>query len=373
MRIVVAPDKFKGSLSASEVAAAIAQGLASVLRGAEIVTCPMADGGEGTVDAFIERGFARRTVRACGPLGDPLDAGFAFDGTTAVIEMAAASGLVLLPAQRLDPRRSSTVGTGDLIRAALDLGAKRIIVGIGGSATNDGGAGFAQALGAHFYDKKGNELLAGGAALAHLARIDLSGLDARLAQVRIEVACDVDNPLCGSNGASAIYGPQKGASAKDVALLDAALAHFADLVALTIGRDLRDVPGAGAAGGLGFGLAAFGGATMEAGVSVVARFVGLPDQLKGADLCISGEGRIDAQTLRGKTVAGVAEFARAAGVPLVAIGGSIDPGAERELAAAGIVCMPIVGAPMALEEAMRSARALVVSAAARLGRVLALR
>ena len=373
MRIVVAPDKFKGSLSASDVAAAIAEGLASVLLGAEICMCPMADGGEGTVDAFLERGFERRSVRACGPLGDPVDAVFAFDGTTAVIEMAAASGLVLLPVHRLDPRRASTVGTGDLIRAALDLGAQRIIVGIGGSATNDAGAGFAQALGAHFYDKDGSELMAGGAALARLARIDLSGLDPRLAQTRIEVACDVDNPLCGPSGASAIYGPQKGASEKDVALLDAALAHFADVVAVHTGGDLRNVPGAGAAGGLGFGLLAFGGASMEAGVSLVARLVDLPAQLRGADLCITGEGRIDAQTLRGKTVSGVAAIARAASVPVIAIGGSIDAQAETELAAVGIVCMPILSAPIALEEAMHTARTLIASAAARLGRVLALR
>ena len=370
---MVAPDKFKGSLSASEVAAAIAEGLASVLPGAEIVTCPMADGGEGTVNVFLEHGFQRYSTRACGPLGDPVDAAFAFDGTTAVIEMAAASGLMLLSAGRLDPRRASSVGTGDLVRAALDRGAKHIIIGIGGSATNDGGAGFAQALGAHLYDAGGKELMAGGAALARLARIDLGGLDPRLAQTRIEVACDVDNPLCGPHGACAIYGPQKGATAKDVVLLDAALAHFADIVAATIGRDLREVPGAGAAGGLGFGLMAFARATIEAGVALIARVVDLPALLRGADVCISGEGRIDAQTLRGKTLAGVARLARAANIPVVALGGSIDPQAESELAAAGIVCVPILSAPLTLEEAMRSARPLLVRAAARLGRVLALR
>lgn len=372
MRIVVAPDKFRGSLSAHDVAAAIAAGLARALPDAEIVICPMADGGEGTVDAFIERGFGRHTIRACGPLGDPLDASFAFDGTTAVIEMAAASGLVLLPEHRRDPRRASTFGTGDLLRAALDLGASRVIVGIGGSATNDAGAGFAQALGAHFYDKNGEEIMAGGAALAKVERIDVQGLDPRLAATTIQVACDVDNPLCGPSGASAMYGPQKGASPKDVALLDAALAHFADVVAAASGRDLREVPGAGAAGGLGFGLLAFAGATMEQGVALIAKLVDLPGKLAGADFCVSGEGRIDGQTLRGKTVAGVAALARAQNIPVIAIGGAVDPAAESELARAGIVCMPICNAPMPLENALRDARALVTSAAERLGRTLAL-
>jgi glycerate kinase len=330
----------------------------------------MADGGEGTVDAFLASG-ARRIVRTVrGPLGESVEAAFALAGTTAIVEMAAASGLQLVPAAQRDALHATSFGTGELVRAALDEGAQRVVIAIGGSATNDGGAGLLQALGVQFFDAAGEELEFGGAALARLERIDRSGLDPRLQSVAIEIAADVDNPLVGPRGASAVFGPQKGASPNDVMVLDIALEQFADVAARELGRDEREAAGAGAAGGLGFGLLAFTGARLRPGVEIVAELRDLYGALRGARYCFTGEGSIDAQTLGGKTVDGVARIASRASVPTVAFGGTLDPGAVGVLAARGVMVLPIAETPLELLEAMRRAGELLELAAARAGRIL---
>jgi glycerate kinase len=354
------------------VARAIADGLHSVWPAADVRLVPMADGGDGTVEAFVAAGAEPRTVRVRGPLGTPVDAVYARDGDRAIIEMAAASGLALLAADARDARAATTFGTGELVRDALDRGARAIVLGIGGSATTDGGAGALAALGVRFFDAHDGELTPDPHALRALARIDASGLDPRVHATSIAIACDVDNPLLGEHGAAAVYGPQKGASPDDVRFLDTVLARLADRAAYATGRDVRDLPGAGAAGGLGWALATFAGATLERGVLLIARVRGLTEALAGASLCITGEGRIDVQTLRGKVVDGVAAFAREHGVPVVAFGGSVDPAAEVELAKRGVACLPIVAAPVSLEIAMRDAAPLVRDAAARFARLRAL-
>ena len=375
MRVVVAPDKFKGSLDAAGVAGALAAGVRDVLPNAECALIPMADGGDGTVDAFLATGAQPRRVRVSGPLGDPVEATYARDGATAIVEMAAASGLALLgrPPSRIDARRATTRGTGELLRDALDEGARRILLGIGGSATTDGGAGALAALGARFYDGEGDELEPTPERLAALTRIDLSGLAPRLRpsqqagepDVRIAVACDVDSPLLGPLGAAAVFGPQKGATAGDVAYLERVLARLAGAMSAATGRDLRDIPGAGAAGGLGWALASACGATLERGVALVAAVRGLADALRGADWCFTAEGRIDDQTLRGKVVAGVAQLARSANVPVVAFGGSVEGDAEIALRPLGVTCVPILTKPSSLEVAMHDSRANLRLAAAR--------
>ncbi len=367
MRLVIAPDKFKGSLSAAAVARAVERGWRGVRAHDEVTLCPMADGGEGTVAAFVDAGFRAVTCRVRGPLGAPVDATYAFDGATAVIEMAAASGLALLDDDARDAARATSYGTGELIADALTRGAQRIVVGIGGSATNDGGAGCVQALGVRLLDSAGNELEAGGAALAQLARIDVSGLDARLRTVRLDVACDVDNPLTGPRGASAVYGPQKGADPAQVEQLDHALAHFAQIVHRDLGVDPAQVPGAGAAGGLGYGLMAFLGAVPRPGVELVAELRGLEQLLAGAGLCITGEGRVDEQTLMGKTVSGVARLAQAHGVRTVAIAAVVD--AEEALWPLGIAVLPIADRPLDVAESKARAAELVERSAARLARL----
>ncbi|WP_261793361.1 glycerate kinase, partial [Pseudomonas aeruginosa] len=325
MKIVIAPDSFKESLSAPDVAEAIARGWRRVFPQAEVLLRPLADGGEGTVDAVLAATAGeRRECRVEGPRGEPTLAHWGWlDDATAVIEMASASGLHLVPRDRRDATRSSSRGTGELIRAALDAGARKIILGLGGSATNDAGAGLLGALGVRFLAADGEELAPGGAALAGLHSLDLGGLDPRLVDVAVEVAADVDNPLCGPRGASAVFGPQKGASAEQVAQLDAALAHFAKVVAATLGEDFSRVPGVGAAGGLGFAARAFLRARFRPGIELVAELAGLADALVGADLVLTGEGRLDAQSLHGKTPVGVARIARQAGVPVVALAGSL--------------------------------------------------
>lgn len=354
MKVVIAPDSFKESLSAAQVAAAIARGWASVFPDAELLLLPMADGGEGTVDALLASlGGERREQQAQGPLGEPVIAhwGLLADGSAA-IEVAAASGLHLLePAQR-DVCRASSRGSGELLLAALDAGAKRIVLGLGGSATNDGGAGLLQALGVRLLNAQGQELAAGGAALAQLVRVDCSGLDPRLHEVEILVAADVDNPLCGPRGASAVFGPQKGASLYDVDLLDAALAHFADCTAQALGKDWQQEPGVGAAGGLGFALKAYLGASFCPGIQLVARIAGLADAVFGADLVITGEGRLDSQTLHGKTPAGVAAIAQQAGVPVIALAGSLGE-TYQALYEVGIdAAFSLVPGPLSLQQAM---------------------
>ena len=354
MRIVIAPDSFKESLSAPEVAQALARGWAQVFPDAELLLRPMADGGEGTVDAVLAAGGGeRRELTVQGSLGAPVRAhwGLLPDGT-AVLEMAAASGLHLVPRAGRDPSRASSHGTGELLRAALDAGARRIVLGLGGSATNDGGAGLLQALGARLLDAHGAPLPPGGAALAQLARLELADLDPRLLQVAVEVAADVDNPLCGPQGASAVFGPQKGASPAQVAALDAALAHFARIAASALGVDHSGEPGVGAAGGLGFAARAFLGARMRPGLEWVAELGGLAEALQGAELVLTGEGRLDAQSLHGKTPVGVARLAAQAGVPVVALVGSLGEGYERAYAAGIGAAFSLAPGPLSLEEAL---------------------
>jgi glycerate kinase len=369
-RVVVAPDKFKGSADAATVAAALAAGLHDVWGDAcECTLVPMADGGDGTVEAFLAGGAIARTIRVRGPLGEPVVATYARVADTAIIEMAAASGLALV-GERRHATRASTFGTGELLRDALDGGARRIVLGIGGSATTDGGAGALAALGARFLDRSGVVLEPEPEALAALERIDLSELDPRLATTAIAIACDVDNPLLGGTGSAAIYGPQKGAAPTDVARLDAFLTRLADL-AIAAGRaDLRELPGAGAAGGLGWGLATFARARLSPGFPLIAEARGLAAALTGAAWCLTGEGRIDDQTLRGKVVAGVAALARPLGVPVIAFGGSVDVNAERALGELEVVCLPIVDGPLPLREAMARAPELARAAAARFARLV---
>jgi len=372
MKIIIAPDSFKDSLSAAGVAQAIVEGLAQVWPDAQMIQCPMADGGEGTVDAVLAAchgELRRQTVR--GPLGAPVDArwGWLADSHTAIIEMAEASGLQLLPPDQRDACRTTTFGTGELIRAALEAGARRIILAIGGSATNDGGAGAMQALGVQLFDADDQPLPPGGLALAQLARINLDSLDPRVAEVRFEIAADVNNPLCGPHGASAIFGPQKGASPQQVQQLDAALGHFADICARVLPTDVRDEPGSGAAGGLGFAAKAFLGAQFRAGVEVVADLVGLDAAVRGADLVITGEGRFDAQTLRGKTPFGVARIARQHGVPVIVIAGTLGEGYEQMYSHGVDAAFALPSGPISLEQACSEAPRLLRERAADIARV----
>ncbi|MGA8134640.1 MAG: glycerate kinase [Pseudomonas gingeri] len=372
MKIIIAPDSFKDSLSAEGVARAIAEGLAQVLPEAQLIECPMADGGEGTVAAVLAvcNGELRQQ-RVRGPLGTPVDAhwGWLPASATAIIEMAEASGLQLVPSEQRNACITSTFGTGELIRAALDAGAQRIILAIGGSATNDAGAGALQALGVGLFDARGQVVQAGGLALAGVARVTLEGLDPRLDRVRFEIAADVNNPLCGEQGASAIFGPQKGATPAQVRELDAALGHFADLCAQVQGQDVRDEPGSGAAGGLGFAAKAFFGACFRPGVEVVAELVGLAEAVRGADLVITGEGRFDAQTLRGKTPFGVARIAREQGVPVIVLAGTLGEGYEQMYAHGVDAAFALVSGPMSLEQACRDAPRLLSARAGDIARV----
>ncbi|UVM07767.1 glycerate kinase [Pseudomonas laurylsulfatiphila] len=372
MKIVIAPDSFKDSLSAQGVADAIALGLAQVWPDAQLIKCPMADGGEGTVESILAacEGELRRTL-VRGPLGAMVDAAWGWlpQSHTAIIEMAEASGLQLVPVAQRDACISSTFGTGQLIRAALDAGARRVILAIGGSATNDGGAGAMQALGVKLLDAQSQTLSPGGLALAQLARVDLSDIDPRLAQVRFDIAADVNNPLCGPHGASAIFGPQKGASPVQVEQLDQALGHFADHCAAALSNDVRDEPGSGAAGGLGFAAKAFLGAQFKAGVEVVGELVGLAEAVAGADLVITGEGRFDAQTLRGKTPFGVARVARQHAVPVIVIAGTLGEGYQALYEHGIDAAFALASGPMTLEQACAEAPRLLRERATDIARV----
>ncbi|VVN77431.1 glycerate kinase [Pseudomonas fluorescens] len=372
MKIVIAPDSFKDSLSAQGVADAIALGLAEVWPDAQLIKCPMADGGEGTIESVLAAcdGQLRRTeVR--GPLGATVNAtwGWLPDSHTAIIEMAEASGLQLVPLNQRDACISSTFGTGQLIRAALDAGAQRVILAIGGSATNDGGAGAMQALGVKLLDAQGKALEPGGLALRHLACIELGDIDPRLATVRFDIAADVDNPLCGPHGASAIFGPQKGASPEQVQQLDHALGHFAEHCAQALNKDVRDEPGSGAAGGLGFAAKAFLDAQFQAGVEVVAELVGLAEAVKNAGLVITGEGRFDAQTLRGKTPFGVARIAREHGVPVIVIAGTLGEDYQALYAHGIDAAFALASGPMTLAQACSEAPRLLHDRASDIARV----
>jgi len=335
MRVLVAPDKFKGSLTAREVAARVAAGIGAEAPGVEVAQVPVADGGDGTLDAAVAAGFTRVEVAAHGPTGEPVTTAFAARDGVAVVEMADVSGLALLMPDRLDALGASSYGTGEVIRAALDHGCREIVLGIGGSASTDGGAGVVAALGARLLSSDGRSLAPGGAALADLARLDLSGLHPALAEARVVVASDVDNPLLGPNGAAAVYGPQKGASPSDVEVLDKALGRWADVVEAAAGGAARDRPGAGAAGGVGFAAMAVLGAELQSGIGLVLDLVGFADRLPGTGLVVTGEGSLDTQTLSGKTPAGVAAAAREAGIAVVTVSGRVALTADQ-LAGAGI-------------------------------------
>ncbi|HAS6153173.1 TPA: glycerate kinase [Vibrio vulnificus] len=358
MKIVIAPDSYKESLTAMDVAIAIEKGFKQVLPDAHYVKLPMADGGEGTVQSMVDAtGGTIIAHTVTGPLGQRVDGFFGLlgEGKIAVIEMAAASGLHLVSPELRNPLITTTLGTGELIKAALDHGVEHIIVGIGGSATNDGGIGMAQALGIKLLDAHGNALGYGGGELAKLATIDCSQLDPRLAQVRLEVACDVDNPLCGIKGASAVFGPQKGATPAMVTILDKNLAHYAAIIKQQLGVDVRDMAGAGAAGGMGAALLGLLNAELRPGIEIVMDAVRLDEIVANADLVITGEGRIDSQTIHGKTPIGVARTAKKHGLPVIGIAGclSADCGVVHEhgLDAVFAVVNRSVDLPTALAEA----------------------
>lgn len=362
-KIVIAPDSFKESLSAMDVAKAIEAGFREIYPQANYVCVPMADGGEGTVEAMVAAtGGQIITTPVTAPLGNNVDGFFGLlgDGETAVVEMAAASGLHLVPTAQRDPRITTSYGTGELILAALERGVKAIIIGIGGSATNDGGAGMMQALGARFLDGEGRELAHGGAALARLERLDLSTLDPRLAQVSVTAACDVDNPLCGEKGASAVFGPQKGATPAMVTELDAALRRFGEQLEAATGKAIISAPGAGAAGGMGAALLGMLNAELRPGIEIVIESLGLAQAVRDADLVITGEGRLDSQSIHGKTPVGVARVAKQFQRPVVAIAGSLTPDYqivhEHGIDAAFSVIDRIVTLQEALDDAERNLR-----------------
>ena len=326
MKIVIAPDSYKESLSALQVASEIENGFRAIFPDADYVKLPVADGGEGTVEAMVAATQGKIVrLRVTGPLGEPVEAfyGLSGDESCAFIEMAAASGLELVPSSRRDPRVTTSWGTGELIANALDRGVQHFIIGIGGSATNDGGAGMVQALGARLLNAQGEQIGYGGGALSQLARIDISQLDPRLRQCRFEVACDVTNPLTGEEGASAIFGPQKGATPELVAQLDAALAHYAAVIQRDLDINVLHIPGGGAAGGMGAALHAFCQAELRRGIEIVTEALGLDELVKDATLVITGEGRIDSQTIHGKVPIGVAQVAQRYNKPVIAIAGSL--------------------------------------------------
>ncbi|CAN5588809.1 MAG: glycerate kinase [Chloroflexi bacterium] len=377
LRVLIAPDSFGGALDSVGVTAAIAAGWSRVRPSDEVVRRPMADGGEGTLAALADAlgdAAERRTVETTDALGRPISADWLLldEGRGAFVEMASASGLARLGADERTPQNAglaSTRGTGDLLRAALDAGVDRITIGLGGSATTDGGTGMLAALGVRFTDDSGADLAPGGAALADLRRIDPSGLDPRLGDVTLVVASDVTNPLCGTRGAAATYGPQKGADPAAVEALDAALTTYGRAIEVATGRLVADLPGAGAAGGTTAGLLGFTAARVRPGVQVVAELVGLADALEEADLVITGEGRADEQTLQGKTAMGVATLARPRNTPVVLLCGGLGPGAEALDAVMTLsVVQPIIDRPMDLADAMADTERLLIAAAGRLAR-----
>lgn len=378
MRIVVAPDKFKGSLEATDVVEHLAAGIRSVEPSAAVVAVPVADGGEGTLDAAVGAGFTACSTTVTGPVGDPVEAGFALLDRTAVVEMALASGLAALPVDEhgdpvLDAGGATSRGTGELIRAALDAGATRIVLGVGGSACTDGGAGLLQGLGARLLDDEGAELGRGGAELARLARVDLAGLGPRVRDARFVLAADVDNPLTGANGAAAVFGPQKGADPELVASLDAALTVFRDRLADALGPAALAAaasPGAGAAGGVGYAALAVLGARRRPGIDVVLEFVGLADRMAGTDLVVTGEGSLDEQSLGGKTPMGVAATAHAAGVPVVAVCGRTTLDEETRRAAGFVRTYALAELEPDPRVSMREAGRLLEQVGARLARDL---
>lgn len=373
LKIIIAPQSFKGSINALEAAQAIERGVLAADPSAETVLVPVADGGDGTLEALVNTtgGEIHRSIVA-GPLDQAVEAlwGVMGDGQTAVVEMARPSGLALVPPKRRNPRITTTRGTGEIIKEALDRGYSRIIVGLGGSATNDAGMGMATALGARFLDASGQALPNGGAALARLASIDVSNLHPKLGQATIIGATDVTNPLCGPTGASAVYGPQKGASPAVVAELDAALENFAKVVRRDLGKEVLDRPGAGAAGGLGAGLMAFAGAELRSGIDLVCEILEFDRHLQGANLVITGEGRADESTIYDKAPVGVARRASAQGVPTIILAGSIGAGYQKlyQHGIAAVVC--IADRPMSFDRSLARSAELLAGAAERTVKLL---
>jgi len=375
MNVIVAPDSFKGSLTALEAADAIVQGVRDVLPDAEIVSIPLADGGEGTVEALVRATEGKiAKAKVTGPMGEPVEAQFGLlgDDVTGVVEMAQAAGLFLVPPDKRNPLQATTYGVGELMLAALDAGCTQLIVGLGGSATNDGGAGMAQALGVRLLGPEGREVGRGGAALKDLERIDISGLDPRIPRTTIYAASDVINPLCGPNGASAVYGPQKGASEEMVATLDKALWHYGGIISEQLQLEVRDLPGAGAAGGLGAGLVALAGAKIRSGPSLVLELLRFEEYLEAADLVLTGEGKIDRQIEFGKAISGVALLAEKHGVPVIALTGWLTE-EDHKLAERGVAAvLPIAPGPIAEQEAMERAGELLQAGAERAMRLIVL-
>ena len=374
MRIVIAPQSFKGSLTAAEAGLAIAQGARAIYPQADIAIVPVADGGEGTVQALVDATGGQMIVQqtVTGPLGEPVNAFFGLlgDGRTAAIEMAACAGLPLVPPARRDPRITTTYGVGELILAALDQGCRHFIIGIGGSATNDGGAGMAQALGASLTTREGKAIDRGGAALTTLTHISTATIDERLSTCSFDVACDVTNPLCGPMGASAVYGPQKGATPEMVVQLDDALAHYAEVIKRELGVSVLNIPGAGAAGGLGAGLMAFLQATLRPGAQIVLEAVKLEEQLRSADLVITAEGQLDAQTTYGKSVGAVATLAKRYHLPVLALAGNLGEN-YRMVYTLGIDAIAVLPSwPMTQSYAMQHAAQLASDATERALRTL---
>ncbi|GLR06956.1 glycerate kinase [Vibrio hyugaensis] len=358
MKVVIAPDSFKESLTAKQVSDAIKTGLSRVWQDAEFVTVPVADGGEGTVQSLIDATEGEQVfVTVKGPLGNDVEAfyGILGDGETAVIEMAEASGLHRVPSEQRDAKNTSSFGTGQLILNALDRGIQRLIIGLGGSATNDGGVGMLAALGVKFLDRAGNEITPNGGGLIELASIDVSGLDSRLADCEVLVACDVDNPLCGEEGASAIFGPQKGATSADVELLDSALSKYGELTEQVTGKHVLTQKGAGAAGGMGAALLGYLSARLKPGIEIVLDTVKLAEHVADADIVFTGEGRIDHQTVHGKTPMGVAKVAKQFDLPVVALAGCKGDNFQAVYECgidAVFVCVPCA---MSLPEALKEA------------------
>lgn len=372
MKIVIAPDSFKESLTALAVAEAIGEGFRRILPQAQYRLVPMADGGEGLVQSIVDATQGEKfSTQVTAPLGNKVSAswGMTGDGQSAVIEMAEASGLHLVPTDKRNPLISTSYGTGELISTALDKGLRRIILGIGGSATNDGGVGMLQALGAKFVDKTGKSLSFGSAALADLAQIDMSGLDPRLQETRIEVACDVDNPLCGEHGASAVFGAQKGATKADIQRLDAALRHFAEQVQAQLGIDIQTPKGAGAAGGMGGGLMLLPQVRLRSGVQMVIEAVDLAAAIADADIVVTGEGRMDGQSVHGKTPIGVAKLAKSAGKPVIAIVGSLREDYPAVYEAGIDAVFPIIRQINSLENTLQAGRENLISTAENVARL----
>ena len=373
MKIVIAPDSFKGSLTALQVSDAVEEGFKRIFPDAQIEKVPMADGGEGTVQSLVDAtGGQLLTESVTDPLGGKVKANYGIlgDGLTAVIEMAAASGLPLVPLDKRNPMLTTTYGTGELIKAALERGCRKFIIGIGGSATTDGGAGVAQALCVKLLDASGEDIAFGGIGLSNLAEIDMSTIDERIAETETVVACDVDNPLTGPRGAAHVYSPQKGATSEQVELLDKYLGHFADIVKRDLGKDVKETPGAGAAGGLGAGLMAFLNAELRSGIDIVIEASKLRERMKGVDLVITGEGQLDEQTAYGKTPTGVSRVAEEMGIPVLAIAGGIKSGAETSYEEGIDAMMSIAPGPISLEEAIERSSELIADTAERAARII---